>query len=211
MVVLKWSRSSTANISYSSVLTKSIFDTKLYQIKIFLCFNKNHLHNNIRGLLGLTLTTIMPLKPNLTGLYSNTTKNMINCQLLDCQIPQIHFLKDFCHACHLAIISLTIPPRSNTMKDFLYNQQCHKPNQTTQASQMMHNEQVFINLFKYHTKSKNTSSTVCRIAWHNNVHFPSSTVCPCTKGAQSAALSTHLSRRPDIGNHEIVSFTYRPH
>ena len=95
VVVLKWSRSSTANISYSSVLTKSIFDTKLYQIKIFLCFNKNHLHNNISGLLGLTLTTIMPLKPNLTGLYSNTTKNMINCQLLDCQIPQIHVLKIF--------------------------------------------------------------------------------------------------------------------
>ena len=95
VVILKWSRSSTANISYSSVLTKSIFDTKLYRIKIFLCFNKNHLHNNISGLLGLTLTTIMPLKPNLTGLYSNTTKNMINCQLLHCQIPQIHFLKIF--------------------------------------------------------------------------------------------------------------------
>ena len=31
---------------------------------------------------------------------------------------------------------------------------------------MMHNEQVFINLFKYHTNDKNTSSTVCRIDWH---------------------------------------------
>jgi len=134
VVVLKWSRSSTANISYSSV-TKSIFDTKLYRVKVFLCFNKNHLHNNISGLLGLTLTTIMPLKPNLTGLYSNTTKNMINCQLLDCQIPRIHFLRDFFHACHLAIISLTIPLRSKTMKVFLYHQQCHKPNQTPQASQ----------------------------------------------------------------------------
>ena len=92
VVILKLSRSGISTISTSSVHTKAIFDTKLYWIIIFLSFNKNHVHRNMWGFLGLTLTTDMPLSPtNQTGLYywcspntylghprPNTTKDSTN-------------------------------------------------------------------------------------------------------------------------------------
>jgi hypothetical protein len=85
MAFLRYSRSSNATISNSSVTTKSIFDTKFFSIKLFPCFNKNQLKCKIWGFWGLTLTRDMPIKPNLTYLYywcsPNILKTMKYCQL----------------------------------------------------------------------------------------------------------------------------------
>ena len=134
-VFLQLSRSSNSTIFTSSVRTKSIFDTKLYLIELFLCFDKTHLHTNIRLFLGLTLTTEMSLKPTITDLY-------YWCSLQYCQILPKNLLFKIL-AMH--IIPLTIPPRPDTKKDSLDN---HKLKQTTLGSQFTHNEHLFINMLK---------------------------------------------------------------
>ena len=180
MVFLKLSRSSTATVLTSSVLTKSVFDRKLYLIKIFLWFNKNHLHRNIGVFFGLTLTTDLPLKPNLTGL------------------------------CHIAIVpwlSLPVPTPWKILWTI-----CNTTNQIyAQLTIFLQSVKI---PWEFTLQNRMTQQPPPTQSKHDNTQ--SSTVRPCTKDAQSTALSTHSSRRPEIGNHKFSwqktsSFTYPPH
>lgn len=198
MAFLRYSRSSKATISNSSVTTKSIFDTKIFSIKLFPCFNKNQLKCKIWGFWGLTLTRDMPIKPNLTYLYYWCSPNILKTMKY-CQLPSKP--------------TFTIPEIVP-----LDNPQHHKPNRTTPDTQFMHSKQSFIYLLKFlqefALQIQMTQQRPPTQSKHGNA--PSSTVRPCAEDAHSGTLSTHSCRRPEIGSHEFsshktTSFTYPQH
>ena len=185
MAFLRYSRSSKATISNSSVTTKSIFDTKIFSIKLFPCFNKNQLKCKIWGFWGLTLTRDMPLKPNLTYLYYWCSPDILTTMKY-CQLPSTP--------------TFTIPDIVP-----LDNPQHHKPNQTTPDTQFMHSKQSNPNLARQSppTQSKlgnAPSSTVHPCA--EDAHSGTLSTHWCKRPEIG---------NPEFSSHKTTSFTYPPH
>jgi len=108
------------------------------------------------------------------------------------------------------IIPLTVPPRPNTKKDWFDYLQHHKPKQITPGSQFTHNKHLFINMLKslQEFALQNQMTQQCSLIQSTHArkiydNAPSSAIRPWAKDTRSAALSTHSSRRPKIGNHEF--------
>jgi hypothetical protein len=111
----------------SSVLNKSIFDTKLQLIKLFLCFNKNHLQSNIGGFLGLTLTTDFS-RPFPRAYRSILLTHLQYCDNHDVLSASLWDLAMYA----VAIIPLTVPPRPNTTENTVDDPQQYNTNQIKQ-------------------------------------------------------------------------------